>query len=220
MAGFFERLFNSNAREISALEKQVAEIEKYADEMHALSDTELQAKTPYFRELLEQGKTLDDIMPEAFAVVREAARRVINEYPFHVQLMGGIVLHRGDIAEMKTGEGKTLTSILPVYLNALEGKGVHVITVNEYLAERDSKWMGAIHRFLGLTVGLNRHGMNNNEKRQAYLCDITYTTNSELGFDYLRDNMVTSVNDRVLRGLNMALVDESTLSSLMNPEHR
>ena len=218
MAGFFERLFNSNAREISALEKQVAEIEKYADEMHALSDTELQAKTPYFRELLEQGKTLDDIMPEAFAVVREAARRVINEYPFHVQLMGGIVLHRGDIAEMKTGEGKTLTSILPVYLNALEGKGVHVITVNEYLAERDSKWMGAIHRFLGLTVGLNRHGMNNNEKRQAYLCDITYTTNSELGFDYLRDNMVTSVNDRVLRGLNMALVDE--VDSILIDESR
>lgn len=218
MAGFFERLFNSNAREISALEKQVAEIEKYADEMHALSDTELQAKTPYFRELLEQGKTLDDIMPEAFAVVREAARRVINEYPFHVQLMGGIVLHRGDIAEMKTGEGKTLTSILPVYLNALEGKGVHVITVNEYLAERDSKWMGAIHRFLGLTVGLNRHGMNNNEKRQAYLCDITYTTNSELGFDYLRDNMVTNVNDRVLRGLNMALVDE--VDSILIDESR
>ena len=218
MAGFFERLFNSNAREISALEKQVAEIEKYADEMHALSDTELQAKTPYFRELLEQGKTLDDIMPEAFAVVREAARRIINEYPFHVQLMGGIVLHRGDIAEMKTGEGKTLTSILPVYLNALEGKGVHVITVNEYLAERDSKWMGAIHRFLGLTVGLNRHGMNNNEKRQAYLCDITYTTNSELGFDYLRDNMVTSVNDRVLRGLNMALVDE--VDSILIDESR
>ncbi len=218
MAGFFERLFNSNARELQVLEKKADEIEKYAQEMHDLENDELAAKTPYFKELLEQGKTLDDILPEAYAVVREAAKRVIGEYPYRVQLMGGIVLHNGDIAEMKTGEGKTLTSILPVYLNALTGKGVHVITVNEYLAERDARWMGQIHRFLGLTVGLNRHGMNNNEKRQAYLCDITYTTNSELGFDYLRDNMVTDINDRVLRGLNMALVDE--VDSILIDESR
>ncbi len=218
MAGFFAKLFNSTNRDIKKLEEKVAPIEAYADTMSKLSDEELKAKTPYFKELLASGKTLDDILPEAYAVVREAAKRVIGEYPFHVQLMGAVVLHQGDIAEMKTGEGKTLTSILPVYLNALEGKGVHVITVNEYLAERDSKWMGEIHRFLGLTVGLNRHGMNNNEKRAAYNCDITYTTNAELGFDYLRDNMVTNINDRVLRGLNMALVDE--VDSILIDESR
>ncbi|MBQ1521700.1 MAG: preprotein translocase subunit SecA, partial [Erysipelotrichaceae bacterium] len=192
MAGFLDRLFNSNARELRALEEKVSKVEAYADEMRNLSDEDLKAKTPYLKEKLANGSTLDDILPEAFAVVREAAYRVIDEYPFHVQLMGGVVLHQGDIAEMKTGEGKTLTSILPVYLNALTGKGVHVITVNEYLAERDSKWMGKIHQFLGLTVGLNRHGMNNRDKRDSYLCDISYTTNAELGFDYLRDNLVTS----------------------------
>ena len=218
MAGFLDRLFNSNARELRALEEKVSKVEAYADEMRSLSDEDLKAKTPYLKEKLANGSTLDDILPEAFAVVREAAYRVIEEYPFHVQLLGGVVLHQGDIAEMKTGEGKTLTSILPVYLNALTGKGVHVITVNEYLAERDSKWMGKIHQFLGLTVGLNRHGMNNREKRDAYLCDITYTTNAELGFDYLRDNMVTSVNDRVLRGLNFALVDE--VDSILIDESR
>ncbi|MBR0385581.1 MAG: preprotein translocase subunit SecA, partial [Erysipelotrichaceae bacterium] len=216
--GFLDKLFNSNARDIKMLENKIAPVEALADQMAALSDEELQAKTPYFRQQLADGKTLDDILPEAFAVVREAAKRVIGEYPFHVQLMGGVVLHQGDIAEMKTGEGKTLTSILPVYLNALEGKGVHVITVNEYLAERDSKWMGAIHRVLGLTVGFNHHGLNNREKREAYNCDITYTTNSELGFDYLRDNMVTRVEDRVLRGLNMALVDE--VDSILIDESR
>ena len=218
MAGFLDRLFNSNARELRALEEKVSKVEAYADEMRNLSDEDLKAKTPYLKEKLANGSTLDEILPEAFAVVREAAYRVIEEYPFHVQLLGGVVLHQGDIAEMKTGEGKTLTSILPVYLNALTGKGVHVITVNEYLAERDSKWMGKIHQFLGLTVGLNRHGMNNREKRDAYLCDITYTTNAELGFDYLRDNMVTSVNDRVLRGLNFALVDE--VDSILIDESR
>ena len=218
MPGFFERLFNSQARDVKKLEERVAPIEALADEMAALSDEELKAKTPYLKEQLANGKTLDDILPEAYAVVREAAKRVIGEYPFHVQLMGGVVLHQGDIAEMRTGEGKTLTSILPVYLNALGGKGVHVITVNEYLAERDSKWMGAIHRFLGLTVGLNRHGLSPREKKAAYECDITYTTNAELGFDYLRDNMVTRVEDRVLRGLNMALVDE--VDSILIDESR
>ena len=218
MAGFLDRLFNSNARELRALEEKVSKVEAYADAMRSLSDEELKAKTPYLKEKLANGSTLDEILPEAFAVVREAAYRVIEEYPFHVQLLGGVVLHQGDIAEMKTGEGKTLTSILPVYLNALTGKGVHVITVNEYMAERDSKWMGKIHQFLGLTVGLNRHGMNNREKRDAYLCDITYTTNAELGFDYLRDNMVTTVSDRVLRGLNFALVDE--VDSILIDESR
>ena len=218
MAGFLDRLFNSNARELRALEEKVSKVEAYADAMRSLSDEELKAKTPYLKEKLANGSTLDEILPEAFAVVREAAYRVIEEYPFHVQLLGGVVLHQGEIAEMKTGEGKTLTSILPVYLNALTGKGVHVITVNEYLAERDSKWMGKIHQFLGLTVGLNRHGMNNREKRDAYLCDITYTTNAELGFDYLRDNMVTTVSDRVLRGLNFALVDE--VDSILIDESR
>ncbi len=216
--GFLDRLFNSNARDIKKLEEIVKPIEDLADYMASLSDDELKEKTPYLKQQLANGKTLDDILPEAYAVVREAAKRVIGEYPFHVQLLGAVVLHQGDIAEMKTGEGKTLTSILPVYLNALEGKGVHVITVNDYLAERDSKWMGEIHRFLGLTVGFNHHGLNNNEKRAAYNCDITYTTNSELGFDYLRDNMVTDVNDRVLRGLNMALVDE--VDSILIDESR
>jgi preprotein translocase subunit SecA len=211
-------LFNSDARDQRELEKAVAPIEAYAETMAALSDDELKAKTPYFKQRLAEGASLDDILPEAYAVVREAAKRVIGEYPFHVQLMGAVVLHRGDIAEMKTGEGKTLTSIMPVYLNALEGRGVHVVTVNEYLAERDAQWMGKIHQFLGLTVGLNRHGLNINEKKAAYQCDITYTTNAELGFDYLRDNMVTRVEDRVMRGLHMALIDE--VDSILIDESR
>ena len=218
MASFIDKLFNSSARDVRELEKKVAPIEALANEMAAKSDDELKAMTPYLKEKLAQGATLDDILPEAYATAREAAKRVIGEYPFHVQLMGGVVLHQGDIAEMKTGEGKTLTSVLPVYLNALAGKGVHVITVNDYLAERDSKWMGQIFRWLGLTVGFNHHGLNPREKRQAYECDITYTTNSELGFDYLRDNMVTRVEDRVLRGLNMALVDE--VDSILIDESR
>lgn len=218
MASILDKLFNYDKRQLAQIEAKAAPVEALAEEMSALSDEELKAKTPYFKEQLAQGKTLDDILPQAFAAVREAAKRVIGEYPFHVQVMGGIVLHQGDIAEMKTGEGKTLTSVLPVYLNALAGKGVHVITVNEYLAERDSIWMGQIHRFMGLTVGLNRHGMNAQEKKAAYLCDITYTTNSELGFDYLRDNMVTSLAERVLRPLNMALVDE--VDSILIDESR
>ncbi len=208
MAGFLNKLFDSTKRDIKELEKKVALVEAFADEYAALTDDQLKAKTPYLKEKLANGATLDDILPEAFATVREAARRVLGEYAYHVQLIGGTVLHQGDIAEMKTGEGKTLTSIFPVYLNALAGKGVHVVTVNDYLAERDSQWMGQVHRFLGLTVGLNRHNLNPSQKREAYACDITYTTNSELGFDYLRDNMVTNVNDRVLRPLYMALVDE------------
>ena len=179
------------------------------DEMKALSDDELRAKTPYFKELLANGKTLDDIKVEAFAVAREAARRTLSEFPYKVQVIGSLVLHAGDVAEMKTGEGKTLTATMAVYLNALAGNGVHVVTVNEYLSERDANWMGQIYRFLGLTVGVNLRTKTTSEKKEAYLCDITYTTNSELGFDYLRDNMATSMQGRVLRGLNFCIVDEA-----------
>ncbi|NLZ75639.1 MAG: preprotein translocase subunit SecA [Erysipelotrichia bacterium] len=218
MSNFISRLFNLGKRATAALEKKVEPIEELADYMASLSDEQLKENTTKFKERLANGETLDDILSEAYATVREAAKRVIGEYAYKVQLMGGVVLHQGDIAEMKTGEGKTLTSIFPVYLNALTGQGVHVVTVNEYLAERDSQWMGQIHRFLGLTVGLNRHGLNQSQKKAAYECDITYTTNSELGFDYLRDNMVTKVEDRVLRGLNMALVDE--VDSILIDESR
>ena len=179
------------------------------ESMKALSDDELRAKTPYFKELLANGKTLDDIKVEAFAVAREAARRTLAEFPYKVQIIGSLVLHSGDVAEMKTGEGKTLTATMAVYLNALAGKGVHVVTVNEYLSERDANWMGQIYRFLGLTVGVNLRTKTTSEKKEAYLCDITYTTNSELGFDYLRDNMATSMQNRVLRGLNFCIVDEA-----------
>ena len=216
--GFFERLFNNDKKILQDVEKAVRPVDALKDEMAALSDEQLKAKTAEFKERLANGETLDDIQVEAFAVAREAARRVIGEYPFFCQLEGAYVLHRGDIAEMKTGEGKTLTSVMAVYLNALSGHGVHVVTVNEYLAERDSKWMGEIHRFLGLTVGLNLRAMTPAQKRQAYECDITYTTNSELGFDYLRDNMVTRVEDRVLRELNFALVDE--VDSILIDESR
>ena len=174
--------------------------------------------TPKLRERLANGETEDDILPEAFATAREACRRVIGEFPYKVQLMGAAVMQGGDIAEMKTGEGKTLTSVMAVYLNALKGEGVHVITVNEYLSQRDAEWMGQIHRYLGLTVGLNLRQLTKAQKRQAYACDITYTTNSELGFDYLRDNMVTRVEDRVLRGLNCALIDE--VDSILIDESR
>ncbi|MBQ6217957.1 MAG: preprotein translocase subunit SecA [Erysipelotrichaceae bacterium] len=216
--GLFDRLFNSDKRILDEVEKGVIPVEKLKDEMAALSDEELKHKTVEFKERLAKGETLDDIQAEAFAVAREAAKRVIGEFPFFCQLEGAYVLHRGDIAEMKTGEGKTLTSVMAVYLNALEGKGVHVVTVNEYLAERDSEWMGQIHRFLGLTVGLNLRALTPAQKRAAYECDITYTTNSEVGFDYLRDNMVTRVEDRVLRELNYALVDE--VDSILIDESR
>ena len=216
--GLIDKLFNSDKKILQDVEKQVRPVEQLADKMASLSDDELKNKTVEFKKRLSEGETLDDIMVEAFAVAREAAKRVIGEYPFFCQLEGACVLHHGDIAEMKTGEGKTLTSVMAVYLNALSGKGVHVITVNEYLAQRDSEWMGKIHRFLGLTVGLNLRSMTPAEKRKAYECDITYTTNSEVGFDYLRDNMVTRVEDRVLRELNFALVDE--VDSILIDESR
>ena len=208
MAGFFGGMFSEEKRELKALEKMADKVLAYETEMSSLSDEELRGKTAEFRNRLENGETVDDLLYEAFATAREAAYRVINEKPYKVQVMGSIAMHQGDISEMKTGEGKTLTATMAVYLNALPGKGVHVITVNEYLAARDAAWMGEIYRFLGLTVGINKRELSNKEKREAYNCDITYTTNSELGFDYLRDNMVTDVNDRVMRGLHMAIVDE------------
>ncbi|MBO4920078.1 MAG: preprotein translocase subunit SecA [Erysipelotrichaceae bacterium] len=216
--GLLDKFFNSDKKILDEVERAVRPVDALKDQMAALSDEQLREKTVEFRKRLDDGETLDDIQVEAFAVAREAARRVIGEYPFFCQLEGAYVLHRGDIAEMKTGEGKTLTSVMAVYLNALPGDGVHVITVNEYLAQRDSEWMGAIHRFLGLTVGLNLRSMTPAEKRKAYECDITYTTNAEVGFDYLRDNMVTRVEDRVLRTLNFALVDE--VDSILIDESR
>lgn len=216
--GLFDKLFNTDKKILAEVEAQVKPTLNYENEMAALSDEQLKAKTQEFKDRLAKGETLDDIMCEAFAVVREAAKRVIGEFPYFCQLEGACVLHRGDIAEMKTGEGKTLTSVMAVYLNALSGKGVHVITVNEYLAQRDAEWMGQIHKFLGLTVAVNLRSMTPAEKRKAYLCDITYSTCSEVGFDYLRDNMVTRVEDRVLRELNFALVDE--VDSILIDESR
>lgn len=218
MAGFLKKLFSGDNKYLKEIEKIADDIILLEDETRNLSDDELRAKTKEFQERIQQGTSLDDILVEAFAVAREASYRVIGEFPYKVQLMGGIVLHRGDIAEMKTGEGKTLTSVLPAYLNGLSGKGVHIVTVNEYLAQRDAEWMGEIHRFLGLTVGCNVRSLPASEKRKVYECDITYTTNSEVGFDYLRDNMVTNVNDRVLRPLNFALVDE--VDSILIDESR
>lgn len=197
-----------DGRQLAKAEKLARKAETYYQAYQQLSDEQLKAKTDEFRSRLSAGETLDDLLPEAFAAAREAAARTIGETPYPVQLIGGVLLHQGDIAEMKTGEGKTLTSILPVYLNALEGKGVHVVTVNPYLAHRDAEWMGQIYRFLGLTVGCNDRTLTPAQKREAFACDITYTTNSELGFDYLRDNMVMELSSRVLRGLHFALVDE------------
>ncbi|MCD8203563.1 MAG: DEAD/DEAH box helicase, partial [Coprobacillus sp.] len=201
--GFFDD------RELRRYEKEADKVLAYEKTMMSLSDEDLRAKTPYFKDLLAHGKTLDDIKYEAFAAVREAARRTIGEFPFKVQIIGGLVLHDGNIAEMKTGEGKTLTATMPVYLNALAGKGVYIVTVNEYLSQRDAEWMGQIYKFLGLTVGCNIRELTTSEKQAAYNCDITYTTNSELGFDYLRDNMVTDAKKRVLRGLEYVIVDEA-----------
>ena len=207
--GLFSALKNfDNNRSIKKLEKQAAKIEALADKYKALSDDELKNQTIVLKERIKNGETLDDVLFDAYAVVREAASRVLNMRHFHVQLLGGIALHQGRIAEMCTGEGKTLVSTLPAYLNALSGKPVHVVTVNEYLAKRDSEWMGKVHRFLGLTVGYIYTGQPQDEKKKAYNCDITYGTNSEFGFDYLRDNMCTSKEEMVQRGLDFAIVDE------------
>lgn len=203
-----KNLNNKSKREIKKLSKMVDAIEALDEKMQVLSDDELRAKTREFKDRLIAGETLDDLLVEAFAVVREAADRVLHMKPYRVQLMGGIVLHQGRIAEMKTGEGKTLVSTLPAYLNALEGKGVHIVTVNDYLAERDANWMGQVHRFLGLSVGVILNEYNNADRKAAYDCDITYITNNELGFDYLRDNMVMYKKDLVQRDLHYAIVDE------------
>lgn len=206
---FIEKIFRFEEIRMKKLEKEAKKVIAFEDEMRALNDEELKAKTTSLREQLANGKTLDDIKYEAFAVAREAAKRTIGEFPYPVQIIGALVLHQGDIAEMRTGEGKTLTATMAVYLNGLGGKGVHVVTVNEYLAKRDAEWMGEIYRFLGLTVGVNLRELSASEKRAAYECDITYTTNSEVGFDYLRDNMATSRDGRVLRGLEFSVIDEA-----------
>ena len=207
--GFFDKIFGTHSeRELKRIYPIVDKIESLRDSMMALSDDALRGKTKEFKDRLENGETLDDILPEAYAVVREAGRRVLGMEHYRVQLIGGIVLHQGRISEMRTGEGKTLVSTLPAYLNALEGKGVHIVTVNDYLAKRDAEWMGQIHEFLGLKVGVVLNSMNNDERREAYKCDITYVTNNELGFDYLRDNMVIYKEQLVLRNLHYAIVDE------------
>ena len=207
--GLFESIFGSvNKKELKKIEPIIKKIESYDKVMQQLSDDELKHKTVEFKERLKNGETLDDILPEAFAVVREASYRVLGMKQYRVQLIGGVVLHQGRIAEMKTGEGKTLVATLPAYLNALSGKGVHVVTVNDYLAKRDKEWMGKVHEFLGLTVGVIVYGLDNDERRENYACDITYGTNNQYGFDYLRDNMVIYKHDKVQRGLNFAIVDE------------
>ena len=207
--GLFTKVFGTySQRELKSIYPIVDKITALEDEYKQLTDAELQAKTPEFKERLANGETLDDILPEAFAAVREAADRVLGMRPYPVQLVGGIVLHQGRIAEMKTGEGKTLVATLPAYLNALTGEGVHIVTVNDYLAKRDSEWMGKVHRFMGLTVGLIIHDMKKEERQKAYQADITYGTNNEMGFDYLRDNMALYANEQVQRGHAFAIVDE------------
>ncbi|MDY6002813.1 MAG: preprotein translocase subunit SecA [Bacilli bacterium] len=209
MGNFIEKIFKFDARALKKYAAQADRVIALEDSIASLSDEELRHKTVEFREALSNGATLEDIKIEAFAVAREAAKRTIGQFPFKVQIIGALVLHAGDVAEMKTGEGKTLTATMTVYLNALKGEGVYVVTVNEYLASRDAEWMGQIYRFLGLTVGVNLRDLTTSEKQQAHLCDITYTTNAELGFDYLRDNMAKDVKHRVLRGLNYAVIDEA-----------
>ncbi|MFC6254901.1 preprotein translocase subunit SecA [Secundilactobacillus hailunensis] len=205
---FLKRWVESDKRELRRISKIADKVNDYSKQYENLSDDELKAKTPEFQKRYQDGETLDDLLPEAFAVAREGAKRVLGLYPFHVQIMGGIVLHEGNIAEMKTGEGKTLTATMPVYLNALSGKGVHVVTVNEYLSSRDASEMGELYNWLGLSVGLNLTEKSPEEKRAAYNADITYSTNAEIGFDYLRDNMVVYKEDMVQRPLNFAIVDE------------
>ena len=219
MMKLFNKIFGTKStRTMKKLQGTLNEINNLEEEISKLSDSELRAKTEYFKKLLNEGKTLDDILPETFAVVREASKRVLNMRHFDVQILGGIILHQGRIAEMKTGEGKTLVATLPVYLNALTGKGVHIVTVNEYLAKRDSEWMGKVFKFLGLTVGLNLNSMDQEEKKKQYECDVMYTTNNELGFDYLRDNMVIYKEQMVQRPLNYAIVDE--IDSILIDEAR
>ncbi|HBC90849.1 MAG TPA: preprotein translocase subunit SecA [Lactococcus sp.] len=208
MSNIIKKLVENDKKELKKLHKMAQKVESYEEEMAALPDAQLQAKTEEFRKRAAAGESLDDMLYEVFAVCREAAKRVLGLFPFHVQIMGGIVLHNGDVPEMRTGEGKTLTATMPVYLNAISGKGVHVVTVNEYLTTRDATEMGELYNWLGLTVGLNLNSKSPEEKREAYNCDITYSTSSELGFDYLRDNMVTRFEDMVQRPLNYALVDE------------
>ena len=204
-----EKIFGTHSeRELKRIYPLIDKIESYRPAMQELTDEQLKDKTKEFKKRLADGETLDDLLPEAYATVREAAKRVLGMEHYRVQLIGGIILHQGRIAEMKTGEGKTLVSTLPAYLNALEGKGVHVVTVNDYLAKRDAEWMGQVHEFLGLTVGVVLNSMDNDERRAAYECDITYVTNNELGFDYLRDNMVIYKEQLVQRGLNFAVIDE------------
>ena len=205
---FLKKLFDHEYKELKRFSDIADKIDALSDEYSKMSDYELKAKTDEFRNRLKDGETLDDILVEAFATAREACFRVIGEKPYYVQLLGALAIHFGNIAEMKTGEGKTLTSVMPAYLNALTGEGVHIVTVNEYLADRDANWMGNIHRFLGLTVGTNLRSLSPKEKKEQYDCDILYTTNNELGFDYLRDNMVVKKENRVQRGLNFAIIDE------------
>ena len=215
----FTKIFGTHSeREVKRIIPIVDKIEALAPEFEKLTDEQLQAKTPEFKERLANGETLDDILPEAYATVREAATRVLDMRHYRVQLIGGVILHQGRITEMRTGEGKTLVSTLPAYLNALEGKGVHIVTVNDYLAKRDAEWMGKVHEFLGLTVGVILNNMDNDERREAYNCDITYATNNELGFDYLRDNMVVYKEQLVQRSLHYAIIDE--VDSVMIDEAR
>jgi preprotein translocase subunit SecA len=205
---FLKTIIDGNEREVARLRRTARAVNALEAEMSALSDADLQAKTPEFKNRLEQGESLDAMLPEIFAVAREAGKRTVGMRDFDVQIMGGQVLYEGRIAEMKTGEGKTLVATLPVYARALEGRGVHLVTVNDYLARRDAEWMGPIYEFLGLSVGVIQHGLDSAQRRAAYNCDVTYVTNNEVGFDYLRDNMAWQVEDLVQRELYFALVDE------------